>query len=116
MTRGGNLDSVPVMGMQVICLGAVNMELLYRAPELGPFLEGRPDLRRGGEVALEPGEEAWLQDLLCRHATLIARQGGGQAANTAYALARLGLEVALAGRVGADGDGAFLREDRKSVV
>jgi ribokinase len=101
--------------MQVICLGAVNMELLYRVPELGPFLEGRPDLRRGGEVALEPGEEARLQDLLGRHATLEARQGGGQAANTAFALARLGLEVALAGRVGADGDGAFLREGLTGV-
>jgi sugar/nucleoside kinase (ribokinase family) len=103
------------MGIQVICLGAVHVELVYRAPELGPFLELWPELRRGGEAVLGPGEEARLQELLSRHATFKARQGGGPAANTAFALARLGLEVALAGRVGADGDGAFFREDLAGV-
>ncbi|MEW6660208.1 MAG: carbohydrate kinase family protein [Thermodesulfobacteriota bacterium] len=103
------------MGIQVICLGEVQVELFYRAPELGPFLEGWPGLRRGGEAVLGPGEEARLQDLMGRHATLERRQGGGQAANTAFALARLGLDVALLGRVGADRDGAFLREGLAGV-
>ena len=35
--------------------------------------------------------------------------------NTAWALARMGLEVALLGRVGADGDGAFLKESLAGV-
>jgi sugar/nucleoside kinase (ribokinase family) len=103
------------MGLAVVCLGAVNVDLFYRAPELGPFLEAWPDLQPGGEVALEPGEEARLQDLLSRHATLEGRRGGGLAANTAWALARLGLEVALLGRVGQDADGAFLRESLTGV-
>jgi len=103
------------MGLQVVCLGALNVDLLYRAPELGPFLEGWPDLRQGGEVALGPGEEARLQDLLSRHATPEGRAGGGQAANTAWALARMGLDVALLGRVGEDADGAFLRESLAGV-
>src|SRR4030042_2857415 len=98
------------MGVPVVCLGALNVDLLYRAPELGPFLQEWPELQRGGEAARGPGEEARLQNLLSRHATPAGRAGGGQAANTAWALARMGLEVALLGRVGRDADGAFLRE------
>ncbi len=37
-----------------------------------------------------------------------ARSGGGQAANTAHALARLGYRAAMIGRVGADDDGLFI--------
>jgi sugar/nucleoside kinase (ribokinase family) len=103
------------MGMQIICLGAVNVDLLYRVEELGPFLESWPLLQPGGEIALTPGEESRLQKILSRHATPTERQGGGQAANTAYALARLGLDVALLGRVGEDADGAFLRESLAGV-
>ncbi|MBI4643090.1 MAG: carbohydrate kinase family protein [Deltaproteobacteria bacterium] len=103
------------MGFQIVCLGAANVDLLYLAPELGPFLEEWPDLRPGGEVALGPGEEGRLQDLLSRHASPAGRSGGGQAANTAWALARMGLDVALLGRVGADPDGVFLRESLAGV-
>lgn len=103
------------MGIQVICLGAVNVDLLYRAPDLRPFLEQWPELRRGGEIALGDGEEARLQDQLSRHGSPGGRQAGGQAADTAWALARLGLDVALVGRVGADADGAFLKESLTGV-
>ncbi|RJR42776.1 MAG: carbohydrate kinase family protein, partial [Deltaproteobacteria bacterium] len=48
-------------------------------------------------------------------ATPSGRSGGGQAANTAWALARMGLDVALAGRVGEDADGAFLKESLAGV-
>ena len=43
------------------------------------------------------------------------RFGGGQAANTAYALARLGVPVALVGRLGADPDGDFLKDSLTGV-
>jgi ribokinase len=103
------------MGFQVICLGAVNVDLLYRVPDLTPFLEGWPRLRRGGEVAIGAPEEGRLNDLLSRHARPAGRQGGGQAANTAFALARLGLNAALVGRIGTDADGDFLRDGLKGV-
>lgn len=103
------------MGFQVICLGAVNVDLLYRTPDLGPFLAGWPGLRPGGEVALAPGDEARLQKMLERHAAPLGRAGGGQAAHTAWALAHMGLDAALLGRVGADADGAFLRESLTGV-
>lgn len=103
------------MGFQVICLGAVNVDLWYRVEELRPFLEAWPLLKPGGEIALTPGEESRVQKLLGRQAAPGGRQGGGQAANTAWALARLGLDVALLGRVGEDADGAFLRESLAGV-
>ena len=40
-----------------------------------------------------------------------SRSGGGQAANTAHALARLGYRAAMVGRVGADDDGLFLLQE-----
>lgn len=101
--------------MQLVCLGAINVDLLYRVEDLAPFLEAWPLLRAGGEIALGPGEENRLLPLLNRHGQLLGRQGGGQAANTAWALARMGLDAALLGRVGADADGAFLRENLAGV-
>jgi ribokinase len=41
------------------------------------------------------------------------RAGGGQAANTAHALARMGYRAAMVGRVGADADGRFLLDELK---
>ena len=41
------------------------------------------------------------------------RAGGGQAANTTHALARLGYRAAMVGRVGKDEDGAFLLDGLK---
>jgi ribokinase len=103
------------MGFQVICVGAVNVDLRYEVADLKVFLEVWPQLHRGGEVALGPQEEARLQDLLKQHARPAGRTRGGQAANTAYALACLGVDVALVGRVGTDADGVFLKDSLAGV-
>ena len=103
------------MPVQVICLGAVNLDLRYEVGDLGPFREAWPGLERGGEAALSLGEEARLRELLNRYGRFSGKWGGGQAANTAYALARLGVKAALMGRVGADEDGTFLREGLEGV-
>lgn len=104
------------MQPEVFCLGAVNLDLTYRVDDIKGFLRHwGTGLRRGGEEALSPAAEARLQNLLGRWAQPAARFGGGQAANTAYALARLEVPVALVGRVGADADG-FLVKDGLSGV
>jgi sugar/nucleoside kinase (ribokinase family) len=96
----------------VICLGAVNLDLYYEMArgELRFFQEIWPQLGWGGEVALDSGEEPLLQQLLGRYARFRGREGGGQAANTSYALARMGLPVSLVGRVGVDEESAFLKQ------
>lgn len=104
------------MQPQVFCLGAVNLDLTYRVHDINGFLESwGTGLTRGGEEALTPAAEARLANLLDNFAPPAARFGGGQAANTAYALARLGFSVALVGRVGADSDGFFVRDGLTGV-
>ncbi len=104
------------MRRYVVCLGAVNLDLLYEVDNLEEFLAAwGTGLTRGGEEALAPGEEQRLQDLLPRFARATGRSGGGQAANAAYALARLEVPVVLLGRMGADTDGAFLKESLPGV-
>jgi ribokinase len=104
------------MSLQVVCLGAVNLDLIYRVEDLAGFLrDWGTGLAPGGEEALTPDQESRLQPLLDRHARLTGRSGGGQAANTAFALARLGVATALIGHVGADADGEFLRQGLAEV-
>ena len=103
------------MAPKVVCLGAVNLDLLYRVEDLAPFQQVWPRLQAGGEAALAPGEEDRLKALLGGHGRFLARSGGGQAANTALALARMGVPVALLGRVGADEDGEFLQDGLAGV-
>jgi sugar/nucleoside kinase (ribokinase family) len=104
------------MKRQVVCLGAINLGLLYQMDGIGEFLTAwGSGLVRGGEEAISPEEEHRLNALLPRFARPIGRFGGGQAANAAYALARLEVPVVLLGRVGADEDGAFLRESLAGV-
>ena len=91
----------------LIGCGALNVDLIYRLPRSFPLWEelGPPgteqlmdaDVRRAVEEALAHVEPA--------------RSGGGQAANTAYALARLGYRAAMVGRVGADEDGLYLLKE-----
>jgi ribokinase len=104
------------MQPEVFCLGAVNLDLTYRVDDIDGFLRNwGSGLSRGGEEALSPAAEARLQDLLGRYAQPAERFGGGQAANTAFALARLEVPVALVGRVGADDDGFFIKDALNGV-
>ena len=104
------------MQPQVFCLGSVNLDLTYRVHDINGFLKSwGTGLTRGGEEALTPAAEARLPDLLDKFAQPTGRFGGGQAANTAYALARLGFPVALVGRLGADDDGFFVKEGLTGV-
>ncbi len=94
---------------EIVCLGAVNLDLVYRVDDLPGFLAAwGPGLTRGGAAVLTPAQEDRLGEMLGRFGRPAGRFGGGPAANTAYALARLGFPAALVGRVGADPDGDFL--------
>ncbi len=100
----------------VVCLGAVNLELRYEVEDIGAFLTAwGTGLTRGGEETVSPEEEWRLAGLLDRLAVFRERDGGGQAGTTAITLARLEVPVVLLGRVGADEEGAFLRESLGGV-
>jgi sugar/nucleoside kinase (ribokinase family) len=104
------------MQRYVVCLGAVNLDLLHEVDDLEGFLAAwGTGLTRGGEEALAPEEEKRLKELLPRFARPSGRSCGGQGANAAYALARLEVPVTLVGLVGADEEGAFLKESLPGV-
>jgi ribokinase len=96
-----------VRSTDLIGCGALNVDLIYRLPRSFPLWDelGPPgteqlmdaDVRRAVDEALVHVEPT--------------RSGGGQAANTAHALARLGYRAAMVGRVGADDDGLYLLKE-----
>lgn len=90
--------------VDLVGCGALNVDLIYRLPASFPLWEelGPP----GGEQVLDAHLRRVLDEALA-HVTP-TRAGGGQAANTVHALARLGYRAAMVGRVGADDDGLFL--------
>jgi len=97
-------------------LGAINLDLLYEIDDLEGFLSAwGTGLSRGGGEVLSRQEEQRLRETLPRFARLTGRFAGGQAANAAYALGLLEVPVILAGRVGADEDGTFLKKSLGGV-
>jgi len=87
----------------VIGFGALNADLFFR---------------RGGWMVDEvrssvPFDE--LLQLLGVEAELITRSGGGSAANTIYALAKMDFKTAYIGRIGTDENGEFLLHELQSV-
>ena len=116
LTGSANPGSFPGMPWPVICLGAINVDLKFQVEDLDGFLrDWGTGLSRGGEEAVSREQEARLTGLLARYGRPAGRFGGGMAANTAYALACLGIPVALLGRVGADADGEFLKDSLTGV-
>jgi sugar/nucleoside kinase (ribokinase family) len=104
------------MSSTVICLGAINLDLKFEVEDLTGFLQDwGTGLTRGGEEPITRSEEARLKELLGHYGRPAGRFGGGMAANTAYALASLGIPTALVGRVGRDADGEFLKESLAGV-
>jgi sugar/nucleoside kinase (ribokinase family) len=104
------------MSTQIICLGAINLDLKFQVEDLAGFLKDwGTGLTRGGEEAVSPAQEPQLRELLARYGRPAGSFGGGMAANTAYALACLGIPVALVGRVGNDAVGQFLKESLAGV-
>ena len=91
--------------MDVVGIGALNVDLLYEVSSL-----------RFGGTELSPGSKTYgteetfreLIEEMERSAQLVGRSGGGSAANTVYALSRLGYETAFLGVVGKDEEGKFI--------
>jgi ribokinase len=93
-----------VRSVDLIGCGALNLDLIYRLPRSFPLWEelGPP----GSEQQIDAGVRRTVDEALAHVAP--TRAGGGQAANTVHAMARLGYRAAMTGRVGADEDGAFV--------
>jgi len=91
--------------------GALNLDLFYRVEDLG-FLR-RWGLVHGGEV-LGGGMEEFLKEL-GKEGKFLGRSGGGSAANTAFALAKMGFRTGFLGRLGDDPEGDFVLRSLEGV-
>jgi len=93
------------MSMDVVGLGALNVDLIYEADPTSLGLEA-------GRERVGSFEE--FKDILRslkREGKLRMRSGGGSAANTVYALGKMGISSGLVGKVGQDEEGDFLLRD-----
>lgn len=98
-----------------IGFGALNVDFIYKVSSLESFETRKYRLRPGGEIfaSLEEFEPTLAK--LIRIGTLASKSGGGQAANTVYALAKMGFSTGLIGKAGTDPNGDFLIRSLESV-
>lgn len=96
------------MALEVIGLGALNLDYVYRVeyPRLSRQLAEL--IRPGSELALAHDEFEHLLGLIEQAGTFMGKSGGGQAANTITALARMGLACGYVGQVGQDEAGEYI--------
>jgi ribokinase len=104
-----------------IGLGAMNWDLIYELPDFRVLRDLDISMTLGEEIHLESGMLDPLLALLGRHGEKKAESGGGQAANTIYALARMGFKTMLMGKVGEDEWGDLILKglsgiDMKNII
>jgi ribokinase len=95
----------------LIGCGALNLDLIYRLPASFSLWDELPPA--GSEGLLDERLRTTLDQALAYLQPL--QSGGGQAANTVFALGKLGFDVAMLGRVGEDASGEFLVNELGSV-
>jgi ribokinase len=98
--------------MDVIGVGALNVDLFYEVPSL--TIGGRA-FEPGGEVFGDEGVFNQVSAELAKKAELISRSGGGSAANTVVALARMGYSTGFLGVAGKDEEGKYLLGSMEGV-
>lgn len=91
--------------MDVIGVGALNVDLFYEVPDLN--IAGRR-FEAGSEAFVDGASFADVNAELANRGKLVGRSGGGSAANTITALSRMGYDAGFLGVVGKDDHGKFL--------
>jgi len=99
----------------IVGFGALNLDLIFEVQDFKSI-----DLK---DARLEPGKEVFGSDeefqsllrQLNQFGILKSKSGGGSAANTIVALARMGFQTRFIGKVGEDEEGSFLLENLRPV-
>ncbi|MCK4591056.1 MAG: carbohydrate kinase family protein [Candidatus Latescibacteria bacterium] len=95
----------------VVGLGALNLDLIYRVPE--DLFPG--NIQPGIEVLGETEQLESILQLVRKVGKLEDKSGGGSAANTILALSRMGFDTGYVGKIGNDPEGSFLLKSLKGV-
>ena len=88
-------------------IGALNLDLFYEVEDLEDL-----GLKRGREVGRNFGE---VLEFLQIHGRKVSESAGGSAANTVFALSRLGFEAGFCGKVGEDKEGEKVLKGMEGV-
>jgi len=99
----------------IIGFGALNVDFIYKVGSLDNLESRQRRLKPGGEVYASLEEFEPILERLLKIGTLVSKSGGGQAANTTYALAKMGFSAGFVGKVGTDPNGDFLIRSLESV-
>jgi len=97
----------------IVGFGALNLDLIFEVEDLKSISSKGSRLDPGKEGFGSDEEFESLLKQLNRTGTLKSRSGGGSAANTIVALARMGFPTKFIGKVGEDEEGNFLLENLK---
>jgi ribokinase len=97
----------------IVGFGALNLDLIFEVEDLKSISSKGPPLDPGEEGFGSDEEFESLLEQLKRFGTLKSKSGGGSAANTIVALARMGFSTKFIGKVGEDEEGDFLLENLK---
>lgn len=97
----------------VIGFGAINLDLIYKIKDESAY--GSAYGGQLSERAISPKKCVQLEKILAQNAELKLKSGGGSAANTVYALAKMGFKTGYIGKVGKDEEGKFLLKNLKPV-
>ena len=95
--------------------GALNLDLVYEVDDLAKVRSAGFNLYPGREISGDHEKAEALMDFLHNCGTLMAKSGGGSAANTICALSRLGHKTGFMGVAGKDEAGAFILSSMKGV-
>ncbi len=101
--------------MIVTGCGALNLDIIYEIDNLERIRQAGFPLEPGRECTLSHQRAQELLELLEKTATLMGKSGGGSAANTLCALAKMGHRSYFIGTVGDDPEGDFLLDSMKDV-
>ncbi len=104
-----------VSKLDFVGFGALNVDVFYLLRPGSRVDEVVSGLYPGGERMGDESERENILRSAQQHADVTGRSGGGQAANTAVALARMGFQCGFLGRAGDDEMGDFLLEGLENV-
>ncbi|MDH7508143.1 MAG: carbohydrate kinase family protein [Methanomassiliicoccales archaeon] len=100
------------MMRDAVGVGALNVDLIYSVPELK--IAGKKYIP-GAEVFEDENQFNQIKSELDSIGRIMKKSGGGSAANTMYAMARMGFDVGILGIVGNDDHGDFILESMGKV-
>ena len=95
-----------------IGIGALNVDLIYSVPDL--TIAGKK-YAPGAEVFEDENHFHQIKSELDKNGKIMKKSAGGSAANTMFAMARMGFEVGILGIVGDDDHGNFILESMGKV-